>query len=378
MRKISVILLAAIFLISGIAACSQNPLPEDTSSITDESSSVSITEVTNETGTKASEEPATTDSSEASSVTTTEDLPDPSGYRFNAHVLPELIVRMYGKGFEADYYRFCDAALAGEDSVALENKENYSHCLDVARTCLPVAYAFLQYTDPAEAAVGDGTYKLFYTIPKEDYLIKVGKFKERVKEIIGSVYSEDASPLELALAFYSEESERIDYDHDLIDENDNLVEGNIRATSVYYVLMNNKGICQEIAGCYAYLLLQVGIDATTCTAVDTDIRYGHEWTVVKIGNNYYHCDVTKQTSHKGSISYFGMTDEQRNKIDDWDIDTFNFGGLNVFYHDDLPINDKTFEPLWKSSSYKIDRDKHMLYCYNKKSGKKAYFKMSLE
>ena len=56
--------------------------------------------------------------------------------------------------------------------------------------------------------------------------------------------------------------------------------------------MNNIGICQEISGEYIYYLLQIGINATNCSALSRDKSCSHEWTVVELDNHHYHIDPT--------------------------------------------------------------------------------------
>ena len=144
--------------------------------------------------------------------------------------------------------------------------------------------------------------------------------------------------------------------------------------------MLNRGICQEIAGAYAYLLLQVGVDATTCGGLKKDISSAHEWTVVKIDDKYYHCDVTYQCcTDKHTLQYFGMTDDQREIEGDWLIDKLNFGALNDTWHKDMPIEDTRFEKVWTCTAYDLDRDENMLYCYgvNDGDGSGQSFEMSV-
>ena len=58
----------------------------------------------------------------------------------------------------------------------------------------------------------DGTYKLEYSVPKEEIPALVEAFKVRVKQLIDSCCMEDDTPLEKALSLYMEESTRLEYD----------------------------------------------------------------------------------------------------------------------------------------------------------------------
>lgn len=60
-------------------------------------------------------------------------------------------------------------------------------------------------------------------------------------------------------------------------------------TSTYTLMVNNYGLCENYSRVYAYLLSQVGIYSEI---VDSPDEMCHEWVKVKIGDNYYHVDVT--------------------------------------------------------------------------------------
>jgi len=372
MRKTFISLAVTVIAAVLLASCSE-ATPGSVPSSEDTATGTSVT--TEDTTTQAS---TSVEASETTTVTT-DNTEKHTGFNFNPHVVSDIYIRSYGEDFKDSFFRFCDATLEGADSVALKDDETFDRCRQIIRTCLPVADNFLSYGTSEDCSNRDGTYKIFYTIPREEYLVKVKEFKARVEELVNRAYREDDTPLETILALYQSESERISYDYDTMNKADKgeALDEAVRCNP-YHTLMYNDGICQQIAGAYAYLLLQVGIDATTCSSITLDREYAHEWTVVKIGDDYYHCDVTAQCVQKGSLSHFGMTDDQRQKAGDWDIKRFNFGFYNEIYHEDFPISDKTFAPLWESTSFKIDRDKDMLYCYGNKDSKKPYFKMSLK
>ncbi|MBR3032797.1 MAG: transglutaminase domain-containing protein [Clostridiales bacterium] len=312
---------------------------------------------------------------------TTVPAPQNGGHEFNPHVLSDFFRQAYGPGFEQDFYSYCDAVLNAEDSVKLNDKANYSRCRLAVRMCLPVADTYISMIDTADEETKademdnkDGTHKLEYTVPKEEIPGLVEEFKARVKTLIDSCCMEDDTPLEKVFALYMEESTRLDYDWGAEEGTPETS----RRLSVYHALMEDKGICQEIAGAYAYLLLQVDVDASTCSAMTHDFQYGHEWTVVKLGDKYYHCDITAQTQEKLTLRYFGMNDSKREKEGDYAPDTFNYGCINMIYHEDLPITDATYEPLWKAKFYEIDHEKNVLYCYESSGNDgKAYLELPL-
>ena len=358
------ILTAAFLSLALLLSSCNSKVPADTTT------SAAPTSATSEITTTTTA--VTTTSSEETTTTTSAYVPVPRDHVFNPHVLSEVCVMAYGEGFRENFFRYCDAVLAGEDRVALDKKAYYQQCRDTVRTCLPVADEYVCFMDTKEAKNKDGTYKLEYSIPKDEYLVKVEEFKTRICELINRACYEDDSYLESTLALYKSETERLEYDFSAA--------GNdiTRGCNPYHALMYDNGICQEIAGAYAYLLLQVGVDATTCGALNNSNTESHEWTVVKIGDNYYHCDVTFQLNSKDTLDYFGMTDEKRSLEGDWKIKGFNFADSNIIWHKDLPIENGLFEPVWSATSYEIDREKNLLYCYD--SGQdmtEPYFMMNM-
>ncbi len=353
---------AALSLALLLSSCTPKNLPPETSS----SLTTDISTVTS----------AVTESTTTTEATTTTTVPSPVplDHTFNPHVLSDIYVMAYGEGFKENFFRYCDAVLAGEDNVDLDKPEYYSECREAVRFCLPVADDHIYYLSPDEASNGGGNYKIQYSLPKDEFLVKVEEFKTRVEDLVNRACNKGDSQLEMALALYSSESLRLDYDYDMEPDAPDIERG----CNPYHALMYDKGICQEIAGAYAYLLLQVGIEAGTCGALNMDTSAAHEWTVVRLDGKYYHCDVTFQCSDKSNLRYFGMNDDQRHYEGDWDLKGFNFVSSNTIWHDDLPIDDTRFRDLWMSAAYRLDREEHMLYCYDTDDmSSEPYFTMSL-
>ena len=211
-------------------------------------------------------------------------------------------------------------------------------------------------------SAGNGEYKLSYGLPKDEYLKKVDEFKARIESLIESACHEGDTPFEMTLALYQSEGKRLTYDEAAADSAD--ADPASVSLSPYRALMTDTGICQEIAGAYAYLLMQVGVDAITCGGLTKDVSASHEWTVVKIEGKYYHCDLTFQLNESATLRYFGMDDKQREIEGDWDMQYNNFGDTNDIWYKDLKLEDKRFEPLWTITSYKIDRENNKLCCYD--------------
>ena len=296
-------------------------------------------------------------------------------HTFNPHVISQMYVDKYGEKFKEDYFKYCDAILAGADSVECSKPLWMNLFQSISRVNLPIVSEYCYNSDEYFGAVGDGVYELKYSIPKDEYLKKVDEFKARVEDLIERAVLADDSELEKTLALYISESARIDYDYDAM--------GNVTfrseegyGISPYRAIMTDKGICQETAGCYAYLLLQVGIDAITCGALNKDSTEAHEWTIVKLDGKYYHCDPTYQCSEKFSVNYFGMNDAEREKQGDWDMPYNNIGDTND--PDFPPVDDSKFEQFWTCYNCLLDREENKIFCYDNSGTEDAnYFTLDV-
>ena len=299
-------------------------------------------------------------------------------HTFNPHVISQMYVDKYGEQFKEDYFKYCDAILSGADSVECSKPLWMGLFQSISRVNLPIVSEYCYNSDEYFGAVGDGVYELTYSIPKDEYLKKVEEFKARVEDLIERAVLADDSELEKALALYISESARIDYDYDAM--------GNVSfrskegyGISPYRAIMTDKGICQETAGCYAYLLLQVGIDAITCGALNKDSTEAHEWTIVKLDGKYYHCDPTYQCSEKFSVNYFGMNDTEREKQGDWDMPYNNIGDTNDLWARDYPaLDDTRFEQFWTCYNCLLDREENKIFCYDNSGTEDAnYYTMDV-
>ena len=87
--------------------------------------------------------------------------------------------------------------------------------------------------------------------------------------------------------------------------------------------------------------MQAGVDATIMMGGD------HQWSYVRINGKDYHIDPTFVIGSQGSLSYFMMTDEQRdltgyNRAEY--IITSNYAQDHP--HPDYTADDDTFRPVW--------------------------------
>lgn len=167
-------------------------------------------------------------------------------YTFDPHVISREYLEVYGPEIEGEFYAFCDAVLAGEDTFPCPSAERFHRLLSIARTCLPIADTLVEQDAVfAENGVGHIVYK----VAQSELLDQVRLFREKVTSVITDAipYAEDdfIKALELLTAVARK---------DALDEENTL--DDILKVTPYRAIMEDTGICQELAGEYIYYLLQ--------------------------------------------------------------------------------------------------------------------------
>ncbi len=265
-------------------------------------------------------------------------------YRFRPHVIAEEYLRIYGKGIEQVFYDFSDAVLAGEESFACPSAEKFHQVLAIARNCLPVAEAFIQKD---EIFVENGRGHIVYTVEKEELMAKIQAFREKITHVISSAipYQEEdfilAMELLTALARKNTVDETISLD-DMLE------------VRPYRAIMEDRGICQELAGEYIYYLLQLGINAIPCSALNKDQSEAHEWVMAKLGGEYYHIDPMFTVTYPDSLFFFGMNDPQRAYYGDFPAENFTYADTAVLPREEYSVTSDRFAFFWLAESYTID------------------------
>lgn len=265
-------------------------------------------------------------------------------YTFDPHVISREYLEVYGPEIEGEFYAFCDAVLAGEDTFPCPSAERCHRLLSIARTCLPIADTLVEQDAVfAENGVGHIVYK----VAQSELLDQVRLFREKVTSVITDAipYAEDdfIKALELLTAVARK---------DALDEENTL--DDILKVTPYRAIMEDTGICQELAGEYIYYLLQVGIDAFPCSALNRDGSEAHEWAMAELDGEYYHMDPTYTASYPDSLFFFGMNDLQREYYGDYPPENFSYSDTDALDSAKYRAESRRFEPLWLAESYTID------------------------
>lgn len=282
-------------------------------------------------------------------------------FEFRPHVFSDIDLRIYGEKARDDFFAFCDAVLAGEDGFPCSGEDSWALITEQQKRLFPLGEFVSidpEYEGYSQDASQDGQIPITYLISKEEMKQKIEEFRQQVADLIAAAdLREGDTDLEKALKLYTMLSLRTQYDYEAMEDETFEI-----SLSAYRTLMTGWGICQEIAPAYAYLLLQVGVEANTCGSLAKDNSFAHEWTMIGLDGVYYHADVTYQLDTPYSLCYFLTSDEQRSG-DDLDIRYLNIAGSNRLWHKDLPMEDERYAPLWESTWYRIDHEGRRIWYY---------------
>lgn len=132
----------------------------------------------------------------------------------------------------------------------------------------------------------------------------IADFNARVEEILAETIASGMSQVEMALSLHDYLVLHCAYDWNVANRKG---ASSYNVYTAYGALVEGNAVCQGYAMAYNLLLNKVGIKTDYVTSVIPD-QGSHGWSLVKIGETWYHVDVT------------------------WDDPTFDFSG----YSHDLP------------------------------------------
>ena len=174
-------------------------------------------------------------------------------FTFNPHVFGSRYLEQFGEAKRDAFFAYCDALRNGEDSFACPDQDFAGWCSGrLSNFFFPVAREKIE-----TGAWADGRAKIIYLIPKEEFLAQEKEFEAAITGILNDSISNDYSDFEKILALYEYMTMNYTYDYEMYDHTLEWVD----KQSPYRCLTEGRGICNEIAGLYNYLLLQVGIDS---------------------------------------------------------------------------------------------------------------------
>lgn len=91
--------------------------------------------------------------------------------------------------------------------------------------------------------------------------------------------------------------------------------------SIYGVLVKGKGVCEGYAKTFKMFMDIAGIDCIIVTGTAGSENISHAWNMVKLGNDWYHIDVTFDDPYpelkEVVYLYFNITDDEIKKDHTW-------------------------------------------------------------
>jgi len=249
------------------------------------------------------------ESSANASEITSDSAQENASFTFDNHAYPGILKACRPNEFCESFYNLCDALCEGKDTFICSSHEAYDFCMDeeTLNELYPVACYQISKGDKG---FENGTGHIKYVKSKDDFLKRQERFQKDISDIINKWIRPDYSDFEKCLVLFDYMTAEYQYDH--------LAEvGKFDGGAVYACFELKKGICCDIGGLYAYLLMQCGVDAIAVENQGTITSAGyHAWTYVRIGEDNYHIDVTSalraETGFDGvPMDYFMMTDNDR-------------------------------------------------------------------
>ena len=148
------------------------------------------------------------------------------------------------------------------------------------------------------------------------------------------------TPTMAAIALYHSFVSGLNYDDEALKN-----ENEIMNVTPYRALMTGEGICQSFGPAYAYLCMQLGINAVEAGGLDANSDNAHSWMMMELNGHHCFADPTFENSQGGGgLRYFGQNSEQR-ALDNYLFDDIGLG-FNLMNANEFDVSDDSFAPLW--------------------------------
>ena len=292
-------------------------------------------------------------------------------YEFKTYVMPTIFADIMGEDMCEAYRSYVDAVLAGENSFKVKSDNDYGWMLGQFPDRLyPIFDVYVESDYGGGYNNGTGTFHC--NIPKEELFKKEAEFETLVTDILNENLRDDYSDFEKVLALYIYFYDNCTYDYDEVELTPLEMYG-----SPYRVLTEKTGICGELSTAFSYLLLQAGVDSTTCGGYSHNVGDAHGWSYITINGRNYHVDPTFAMSNPGSMAYLMMNDSQR-EIEGGFVKSEMCVGCHYkdeHNGDKYDANDDFFAPLWSGTLISWDHDKKLIRYYDM-DGNEATFDYS--
>lgn len=286
-----------------------------------------------------------------------------SHYTYDPYCTSEMLDQVYGEKRHDAYISLVDAAMNGRHEFECEDQDTFDWMIYQYpyQSCPVLSQYYDGFSDPT--LVVGGKLGLKFTISDEEFAEKNEEFKDLVEGILNEVFEDDYTDFEKALALYLYfcTPGNFVYDYDMVNNPEAL-----DYLSIYRVLTERKGICQDLSLTYSYLLRQAGVEAGVVSGQRGYDDELHQWSLVRINGKYYHVDPTYALNTSGDLQYFLMDDDAREACDDYGRDQWTYVGyysiLSEFDVSVFKSDDKRFSELWKGSYATFSPDTKTIQC----------------
>lgn len=284
-------------------------------------------------------------------------------YSYHGAKLTEMQRQNMGNDMNQMVETIIAAVNASQEQVDLsayaKNSQNARGALQIAAYIDPIVEIAVFEADNG----APGVFKIDYGCSIGEHQLLVAEFNEKVEGIVNSCLAKSESDTEYAAAVFQFLVNNCQYDYenygDAREAGITAKESALRYSrmSVYHVLMDGRGVCQQFTRAFSLLLQQRDIPVVEIAAVSNvpfasnNVIYNgktegelfginHMWNLMQLSGKWYGADVTfaisaKEGSADGSDAviyrYFGMSDETMQENFPSDI------SLSAFYRNmDIP------------------------------------------
>ena len=231
-------------------------------------------------------------------------------FEYNPHPHVSFLSGDIPEDYWESFNNLSDALRKGESTFKCSSEEAYKWCTywGTLYILMPAASLMIEgESKDGTVPFENGTGRIYYQMPVEDFVARQAEFEKAVMDIINSCVEKDDTDFEKCLKLYDYIESNFIYEDYGVNGNDD---------SCYYTMMNRKGLCAQLAAVYAHLLLQCGVEAISVGCYDPSIS--HSWTYMIIDGKAYHSDPTwalKDTEHTDLLHlyYFLMDESRRNE-----------------------------------------------------------------
>lgn len=368
-------ILPIVLVVTLTSACAINK-PDDQSTNPSEAVSGSVDSTSADTGEFSNADSTgadaadsgNADSTDSSDIAATTDSNVESGekYEFNPHVFSQREADYRGEEIRDAFFNFVDALRIGEDTFECASEDAYRWATGgrLANYYFPIASNYITDGD-----YSDGVGQITYLIPKEEFLEKEKEFESAIESVLDEYVDSSYSDFEKVLSLYIYMTQNYEYDY---DKSYRLHEPETQDVLTINAFESKTGICQELSGVYAYLLLQCGVETEVITGDPGEYgTEGHQWNLVDLGGTLYHVDPTYglHTSYNyddhSPLAYFLMTDEERANDGEYDNSSFGIFGIGNEAREliDYSVTDDKYHELHNGYFIGLDTDNNVLtYC----------------